>query len=180
MSSHSINENISYSPAKLEAVLLYILEKIGGLPNIGETMIYKMLYFIDFDYYEMYEEVLVGQKFVKMQYGPVPKQSEFIKLVKKLEKEHKLEIVSLSRENSKGVKKKYLANSEPDLNLLSGKELDHINSVLERFKGKTVGWVSDLSHKDIPWITAKSDAELDYNSVFYRTAETSVREYERA
>ena len=36
---------------KFEQVLLYILSKIGGKPNIGQTVLYKLLYFIDFDYY---------------------------------------------------------------------------------------------------------------------------------
>ena len=31
---------------KFKEVLLYILEKVGARPNIGETAIYKLLYFI--------------------------------------------------------------------------------------------------------------------------------------
>ncbi len=34
---------------KFRAVFLYILNKVGSKPNIGETVIYKLLYFIDFD-----------------------------------------------------------------------------------------------------------------------------------
>jgi transcriptional regulator with XRE-family HTH domain len=34
---------------KFREVLLYILEKIGARPNIGEAVIWKLLYFIDFD-----------------------------------------------------------------------------------------------------------------------------------
>ncbi len=45
---------------KFKEVLLYILGKVGSLPNVGETVIYKLLYFIDFDYFEMYEEQLIG------------------------------------------------------------------------------------------------------------------------
>src|SRR3989344_3126128 len=39
---------------KFKQVLLYILEKTAGKPNIGMTALYKLLYFIDFDYYEKY------------------------------------------------------------------------------------------------------------------------------
>ena len=38
--------------AKFKEVLLYVLSRVGSRPNIGETAIYKLLYFIDFDYYE--------------------------------------------------------------------------------------------------------------------------------
>ena len=36
---------------KFKEVLLYILTKVGSKTNIGETVIYKLLYFIDFDFY---------------------------------------------------------------------------------------------------------------------------------
>lgn len=35
---------------KFKEVLLYILNKVGANPNIGQTVIYKLLYFIDFNY----------------------------------------------------------------------------------------------------------------------------------
>ena len=37
---------------KFKEVLLYILEKVGSKSNVGMTVLYKLLYFIDFDYYE--------------------------------------------------------------------------------------------------------------------------------
>ena len=40
------------NPEKLREVLLYILNKIGAKPNVGEAVLYKLLYFIDMDYYE--------------------------------------------------------------------------------------------------------------------------------
>ena len=43
---------------KFKEVLIYILNSVGAKPNIGETVIYKLLYFIDFDYYEKHEEQL--------------------------------------------------------------------------------------------------------------------------
>src|SRR4030067_1604115 len=43
---------------KFKEVLLYILNKVGSKPNIGETVIYKLLYFIDFEFYVKHEEQL--------------------------------------------------------------------------------------------------------------------------
>ena len=45
---------------KFKNVLLYILERCAGKPNVGETVLYKLLYFSDFNYYELYEEHLTG------------------------------------------------------------------------------------------------------------------------
>src|SRR3989344_3662845 len=67
---------------KFKEVLLYILNKVGAKENIGEAVIYKLLYFIDFDFYEKYEEQLVGATYIKNKYGPTP--VEFKKIVEKL------------------------------------------------------------------------------------------------
>jgi hypothetical protein len=53
-------------------VILYILERCAGKTNAGETVLYKLLYFSDFNYYEMYEEHLTGAKYRKLPYGVVP------------------------------------------------------------------------------------------------------------
>lgn len=63
---------------KFKNVLLYILERCAGKPNVGETVLYKLLYFTDFNYYELYEEHLTGAKYRKLPYGPVPKRFDTI------------------------------------------------------------------------------------------------------
>ena len=58
--------------AKFKEVLLYVLSKVGGKPNVGEAVIYKLLYFIDFDFYEKFEEQLIGATYIKNHYCPTP------------------------------------------------------------------------------------------------------------
>ena len=48
-------------PAVFREVVLYVLDKVGDLPETGETVLHKLLYFIDFDFYEKYEESLMGR-----------------------------------------------------------------------------------------------------------------------
>ena len=66
----------------------------------------------------------------------------------------------------------------PDLSLLSARELAHIDKELERLSDKTGKELSAFSHKDIPWIIAENKQLIEYDSVFYRTQDTSVREYD--
>ena len=68
---------------KFKEILIYILGKVGSKPNVGESVIYKLLYFIDFNYYEKYEEQLIGATYIKNHYGPTP--TEFIKIVGDME-----------------------------------------------------------------------------------------------
>jgi transcriptional regulator with XRE-family HTH domain len=60
----------SLQVSKFKNVLLYILERCAGKPNVGETVLYKLLYFSDFNNYELYEEHLTGAKYRKLPYGP--------------------------------------------------------------------------------------------------------------
>jgi hypothetical protein len=57
---------------KFKQVILYILTKVGAKPNFDQTVLYHLLYFIDFDYYELYEEQLMGLKYIKSSSGPIP------------------------------------------------------------------------------------------------------------
>lgn len=55
---------------KFREIFLYILNKVGSKPNLGETVLYKILYFIDFDFYEKYEEQLIGATYIKKSLWP--------------------------------------------------------------------------------------------------------------
>ena len=162
---------------KFEQVLLYILAKIGGKPNIGQTAIYKLLYFIDFDYYEKFEEQLIGAKYIKNHYGPTP--VVFAKFIERLEKQGKVE--KIKSKFYKHEQTKYLVNpNEPlDLSALSAQELAHIDWEIDRLGDLTATQISALSHLDTPWVAAKKREALEYEHVFYRPEETSVREYEQ-
>ena len=160
---------------KFKEVLLYVLSKIGGRPNVGETVLYKLLYFIDFDYYEKYEEQLMGATYIKNHYGPTP--IEFKDVVAEMIKQG--EIVRVTSKYFNHPQRKYLAVKEADLTKLKdARQLQHIDEVLARLGDKNAAELSDYSHEDVPWIVAKENKLLDYEAVFYRTPKTSVRNYD--
>ncbi|KKR29910.1 MAG: repressor protein [Candidatus Zambryskibacteria bacterium RIFCSPLOWO2_01_FULL_39_39] len=161
---------------KFKEVLLYILEKVGGKSNVGMGVLYKLLYFIDFDYYEKYEDQLVGATYIKNHFGPTP--VEFIKLAKQMMDQDELEEVK-----SKYFEKeqtKYLPHRSANLSKLSAQEIKHIDDVLARLSDKNASEMRDYSHKDVPWIVAEDGKPIEYESVFYRTGDTSVRDYDGA
>ena len=162
---------------KFEQILLYILAKIGGKPNIGQTTLYKLLYFIDFDYYEKFEEQIIGAKYIKNHYGPTPVM--FAQLIGQLEKEDKIE--KIRSKFYKHDQTKFLVNPNKPLELssLSAQELAHIDWEIDRLGDLTASQISALSHLDTPWVVAKDREVLEYEHVFYRPEETSVRQYDK-
>lgn len=159
---------------KFKEVLLYVLEKVGSKSNVGMTVIYKLLYFIDFDYYEKFEEQLIGATYIKNHYGPTP--VEFKKIVENMEIKGELETVR--SKYFQHDQTKYLPRRESDISVLNAKEIKHIDEVLSRLSDKSATELSDYSHKDIPWIGTQDGKVINYESVFYRTPETSVRIYD--
>ena len=160
--------------AKFKEGLLYILEKVGAKRNVGKTVIYKLLYFIDFDFYEKFEEQLIGAAYVKNHHGPTP--AMFDQVIQDMEK--KKEIVQVKSKYFQYDQKKYLPNRSPNINLLTAREIKHIDEVLNRLSDKNANDLSVYSHKDVPFITAKQGQQIEYEAVFYRTDETSVRSYD--
>ncbi|MHB8107354.1 MAG: type II toxin-antitoxin system antitoxin SocA domain-containing protein [Candidatus Cryosericum sp.] len=158
---------------KFKEVLLYILNKVGAKPNVGRTVVYKLLYFIDFDYYEQYEEQLIGARYQKNQYGPTP--MEFAKIVQNMEQDG--DLTEVKNEYFERLQTKYLARRAPDLSVLSAQELQVIEDVLCRLSDKNGSEISDYSHGDVPWLATEDGQVIDYDLVFYRTPPYSRRQY---
>jgi transcriptional regulator with XRE-family HTH domain len=158
---------------KFKEVLLYILSKVGSKPNIGETVIYKLLYFIDFDFYEKYEEQLIGATYMKNQYGPTP--IEFAKIIEQMIKKGEIEKVKSDYFNYPQTK--YLPRKKSDLTKLKANEIEVIDDVLNRLSEMNASQISDYSHRDVPWLTTSEGEVIEYESVFYRTPPYSVRSY---
>lgn len=55
----------TFNRENFKEVLLYILENWKGKERLDEDDIYCVLYFIDFDFYEKYEDFLLGFNYKK-------------------------------------------------------------------------------------------------------------------
>jgi len=157
---------------KFKQVLLYILNKVGSKANIGETVLYKLLYFTDFDFYEKYEEQLIGATYIKNLHGPTP--LEFKKIIARMIKDKEVEKVKSDYFNFPQTK--YLPLIKPDLSNLSAREIEIINNVLNKLSDYNATQISEYSHNDVPWLVTEDGEVIDYETVFYRTALYSVRD----
>lgn len=178
LSDHSVVDDMRVSVPeqhleKFKQVLLYVLEKVGAKPNVGMTVLYKLLYFIDFDYYEKHEEQLMGLTYMKNTHGPTPR--EFISVVNEMKE--KGELVEVKSRYFAHEQKKFLPNTEPDLSLLTGEEMETIKDVLRRYSDKSATTLSEMTHRDTPWKATGDREDIDYELAFYRPEEFSVRDY---
>jgi len=159
---------------KFKNVLLYILENCAGKPNVGETLLYKLLYFSDFNYYELYEEHLSGATYRKLPYGPVPNNLDAI--IKIMIDEGELKRIKTDYHNYPQTR--YIPLKKADLTELKASEKEVIDKVIDQFSDWSAKAISDYSHKDMPWMASKDGKEINYELVFYREAPFSARNYE--
>ncbi len=160
--------------SKLKNVLLYILERCAGKPNVGETALYKLLYFSDFNYYEMYEEHLTGAKYRKLPYGPVPQKLDNI--IGQMIEKGQLQRVKTEYHNYPQIR--YLPLEKADLTELRASEKEIIDKVIEQMSDWSAAMLSIYSHGDKPWKATKEGEEINYELAFYRRPPYSIRVYE--
>lgn len=158
---------------KFKNVLLYILERCAGKPNIGETVLYKLLYFSDFNYYELYEEHLTGAKYRKLPYGPVPQKLDSI--LGQMMKNGLIQRIKTEYFNK--IQTRYIPLAKADLTALKASEKEVIDKVIEQMSDWSATAISNYSHNDMPWLASKEGEEINYELAFYRDAPYSVRNY---
>ena len=177
-----LSENVDYriskptlNVKKFSNVLLYILERCAGKPNVGETLIYKLLYFSDFNYYELYEEHLTGAKYHKLPFGPVPQNLQMI-INKMINDDKSIKRIKTNYHNFKQTR--YIPLRKANLLDLKASEKEVLDRVIEQFSDWSATAISAYSHKDIPWLVSKEGEEIDYELALYRETPYTVRNYD--
>ena len=160
---------------KFKAVLSYIISRCESKPNVGKTLLCKLLYFSDFNFYEIYEESITDETYLKYERGPFPYHID--EIIDEMIEENVVEMRKEPYFNTT-IHKHYLKQT-PDLSLLNTNELRVINDVIDRIGDYSAKDASNYSHGDMPWMIAEDSDILDYEYVFYRDPEYSVRNYDR-
>jgi len=167
--------NFIFHPEKLKNLILYILEKCGGKPNLGETVLYKLLYFCDFDNYEINGTSITGMNYVKLQFGPVPQAKEYKLVINKMIKNNDLKIITQKYHGM--LQKRYIAMRES--NQISDQEKIIINEVIFKYSDMNARSIENFVHGDAPWRETGFQEIINYNLVFRREPPYAHKDYEK-
>jgi len=173
---HPTSERIAVPELQVEKfrnVLLYVLEKCAGKPNVGETVLNRLLYFADFNYYELFEEHLTGAIYRKLPYGPVPQKMEAI--LNQMIKTGQIQRIRTKFYDLNQIR--FLPLVKADLTALKASEKEVIDRVIDQMSDWSATAISTYSHKDMPWLASKEGDNINYELVFYREAPYSARNY---
>lgn len=166
---------VKHRPNIFRLVLLYVLSKVRNKRNVGETVLQKILFYIEFDYYEKFETALMGETYIRASHGPMNKRLRPVLqgLI------YEGAVVKIEDRYFDHFQTRYqLVGECPALESLSPCDLGHIDRVLSRLSELNGSEISEYSHDDIPWKCTLPDMEIAYELVFYRDSRYSVKEFD--
>lgn len=137
---------------KFKQAFLYLLNKCAQKPNVGKTVLNKLLYFADFNHYEKYRESITGINYVKMPRGPVPEIIESV--IAQMEKEHQIQQVEVPY--FQYTQQKIIPLIDADVGIFNGKELAELEYVINKYGDRNADKLSEWSHGDKPWKTTEN------------------------
>ena len=164
----------TFDKEKFKETLHYIVSKTGNISNVGKTVIFKILYFSDFDFYELNQKPITGETYRKIEMGPAP--MHFESAASELKSEGKIREFKTDHGGFKNNLTKFVSLQEPKITLLSSTEIELINKVIKRLSGMGAKQISGYSHEDLPWKATADKSKIDYKLVFYRSPAFSVSE----
>lgn len=132
--------------------------------------IYKLMYFIDFEYYKTYKKSITGSKYYNWQYGPMPYgDSSDYAIANIIEKGEAKDLWKKINDNTVQIN---YANLLEDV--FSSEEKVVLDNILDRYGKLSGAELVAISHEDMPWKMTKKGEEINYEYVMWRDTEDTV------
>lgn len=156
---------------KYKNTILYLANKLGGKIK-GKKKLAKLLYFVDFDFFEKYESSITGTTYNHLPMGPFP--SELAETLELLKSDGSLDIKVEDLGGNLIPMEVYTAKAEPNTSVFEQKELEMLDRVISKYGGLNGGQLEQLSHAEAPYNATKLGEEIPYELSFYRETDFSV------
>ncbi len=147
-------------------LIMYILFKSMNKPNLGKTVLCTIMYFIDFNFYELYGTYLTKETYIKSRRGIKPKH--FRKITEELIAKKQLFMRKEPYYNR--IIHRYYLTIIPILKF-NPEELIVINSCIEALTDNNASTITQYAWRDKPLMNAELGDELNYDDVFLRSNE---------
>ena len=148
---------------------MYILSKSVNKPSFGKTVLCSIMYFVDFNNYELTGKLLTNETYIKSKRGIKP--IHFREITEELISKNRLFFRKEPYYNR--TIHKYYPLIIPSIKF-TAQELDIINNCLIKLGNNNATSITQYATKDPPIIIAKPGEEIDFRYVFSRNHEYSI------
>ena len=155
---------------KYKQAILYLCKNLGGQVR-GKKKLAKLLYYADFDYFEMTQKHLTGDTYKALPMGPVPVSLE--KITKLMQKEKSLDVQTEKEHEGYIPTEVYKCIAEPDLSVFKPEERKMLDRVVLKYGHLNGKQLEDLTHAEAPYSGTKPNEDIFYELAFYRGTDFS-------
>ena len=149
---------------KYQGVILYLADKLGGEIK-GKKKLAKLLYFVDFDFFEKFQKSLTGDVYKALPMGPFPITME--RVLTDMTNKKKIVIKSEKERTDYNPTEIYTTKEKPG-EIFSKDELEILDRVVMKYGYLTGKQLEDLTHAEAPYIGTAPNQEIAYELAFYR------------
>jgi len=155
---------VKINEEKYKNVILFFANKVQN-NTLGKLKMMKLLYFLDFDFFEKYEKSVTGDEYLRFENGPVPRMAE--KILKEMAGN---EIKITKRKIGAGYNDQHHISplQEFNLKLFTKEELLMMEEIADKWEKFSGADMKNASHGEAPWIATKPNDIIDYNLAYYR------------
>ncbi len=154
---------VKINEKKYKEVILYLAEKLGGEIK-GKKKLAKLLYFVDFDYFEKFNKSLTGDVYKALPMGPFP-----ITMEKVLADMNGTEITIKQEKERADFNPTEIYKAKKKIERSFSKEEQEIlDRVILKYGHLSGKQLEDLTHAEAPYIGTAPNQEIAYELAFYR------------
>ncbi len=150
---------------KYKQVILYLCAKLGKEVK-GKKKLAKLLYFIDFDFYEKNQKHFIGDTYKALPMGPFPVSMEAV--TKEMVKDGSLKIDSINEWDGYAPTETYTGLQSPTDAGFTKEEKEMLDRVIQKYGHLNGKQLEDLTHAEAPYSGTKPNEEIFYELAFYR------------
>lgn len=146
---------------KAIAVLAWLANK---QPGIDAFYVSKVLYFADKEHLNRFGRPILGDQYIRMEFGPVPSQT--YDLIKKTSA-NKIALKKLREyvEVRRGEYRYLLPLQPPNMDLFSKTDIECLTNALNKCSTHAFGKLSDLTHTHAAWKKAPKNRPMNYEDM---------------
>ncbi len=151
-------------------------------PGIDAFHVSKVLYFADKEHLNRYGRPILGDTYIRMEYGPVPSQT--YDLIKKASPRKNVpKKLREAIEVREGFRHLY-PRRKPKMEMFSRTDRECLIKALEKYGSRDFGVLSKISHKQPAWKNAQENGTMDYEDMIEQSPKReeiiqNLKEYSR-
>lgn len=156
---------------KYEQVIIYLCSKLDREIR-GKKKLAKLLYFVDFDYFEKFQKSITGDIYKAYPKGPLP--TALSEVSDAMSKKGTLKIETVQEWGEEYAPTEvFKCSIEPDTSVFNKTEIKMLNRVAHLYGGLNGEQLAQLSHAEAPYTATELYKEIPYEFTYYRGTDFS-------